>query len=201
MTNIHTLETIAVICCFINIYLIARANIFNYLFGIVTVLSYFIIFLKTKLYADMSLQIVFLVLQFYGWYQWKFGAKTIILASINKATTTSLLCMTIITAILFAIISTILFKFTDSTTVYLDALITSLSLVAQWMMSKRWLAHWVVWMLVDLVSIKTYLMKDLYFTSTLYSILFLLCIYGYYSWKKTTSASLGQTLSDAGSLT
>src|SRR5579872_3993236 len=69
------LEPIATIALLINVYLAARANILNFLFGAIGVLLYFLIFYQVKLYADMSLQLVYLSLQFYGYYQWRYGSK------------------------------------------------------------------------------------------------------------------------------
>lgn len=180
----HLLEILAVAFGLMNIYLAARANILNWLFGILTVSLYFIIFFQAKLYADMSLQVVFLILQFYGWYQWLFGSETHSKLPIKKTPFVIYLSATTAILFLFGLIAMMLFRYTDSTTVYLDAFITAASLVAQWMMTKKWLEHWFLWMVVDAVSIKMYLLKDLYFTSGLYGIFFLLCVYGYFHWKK-----------------
>lgn len=181
---INHLEILAVICCFINIYLAARAHVLNFLFGIAAVSLYFVIFFNAKLYADMSLQLVFLVLQFYGGYQWLSKKATVSNVFNEPFKTTYLIYGLLITAFLFITIAVILARYTDSTTIYIDAFITALSLVAQWMMSRKWLVHWWIWMVVDIISIKVFLVKELYFTSILYAILFILCIYGYLNWKK-----------------
>lgn len=91
--------------------------------------------------------------------------------------------ISIILPIIFITISYILKHYTDSTTVYADTWITSISLLAQWMMSKKYLQHWLLWILVDLCSIILYLYKSLYLTSLLYFIFLLLCIKGYKNWK------------------
>lgn len=177
------LETIAVACCFINIYLVAREHILNFLFGSIAVVLYFIIFLNAKLYADMCLQLVFFALQFYTCYQWLSGRK-ISSPPIRLFSPILLTYSALFAVVLFAMVVFILSRYTDSTTIYMDAAITVLSLVAQWMMSKKWLAHWWLWMIVDLLSIQVYLLKGLYSTSILYAVLFLLCIYGYFNWQK-----------------
>jgi nicotinamide mononucleotide transporter len=184
MLNINNLEILAVICCFINIYLVARAKILNFVFGSAAVSLYFIIFFQTKLYADMCLQLIFLILQFYGCYQWLSKTDGFSKIFIQKSSSIFLLYTFLITTILFTVISSILSSYTDSTTVYMDSLITSLSLVAQWLMSKKFLIHWGFWMVADIFSIKIYLFKGLYFTSLLYAFLFIICIYGYLNWKK-----------------
>jgi nicotinamide mononucleotide transporter len=184
MITINNLEIIAVICCFLNIYLVARAQAINFIFGIFTVSLYFVIFFKTKLYADMLLQLIFLILQFYGWYQWVSKMDSDHMVSIKKGSSSLLFYTFLITVTLFVTICTILSSYTDSTTIYMDSLITTLSLVAQWMMSRKLLIHWWFWMVADIFSIKIYIFKGLYFTSLLYVILFFICIYGYLNWKK-----------------
>jgi nicotinamide mononucleotide transporter len=184
MTNLHSLEIIAVLCGVLNIYLAARAHLLNWVFGIATVSLYFIIFFKTKLYADMSLQLIFFVLQFYGWYLWMFGSETHSKIAIQKKSKLIFFYCICAASFLFIPISYILFSYTDSTTIFIDALITALSLVAQWMMSKKWLEHWWLWMIIDIISIKMFLQKELYFTSGLYAVLFFICVYGYLNWQK-----------------
>ncbi len=197
MINSHLLEVLAVSCCLVNIYLITRANVLNWLFGVVTVSLYFVIFLKAKLYADMSLQVVFLGLQFYGWYRWLFGSETHSTLAIRKAPPLYFAVSFVLAAVLFFLISFILTNYTDSTTIYQDAFITALSLAAQWLLSQKWLQHWLLWMVVDIVSIKVYLLKHLYFTSGLYAILLMLCIYGYYNWRKQFHAISRVSLASA----
>ncbi len=181
---IAPIETIAVTAGFLNIYLAARNNIWNWLFGILTVSFYFVIFLNAKLYADMSLQLVFLFLQFYGIYQWLYGGTQRSARMISHAANNILCAAFFIAAVLFIMIAFLLQHFTDSTTVYADAFVTALSLTAQWMMSKKWLEHWWLWIVVDVVSIQLYFSKGLYFTAGLYVVFLGLCVLGYRVWAK-----------------
>lgn len=179
------LEAIAFMSGVVNVYLATRCSLWNWLFGIITVSLYAIIFFNTKLYADMGLQGVFLIFQFYGLYQWCYGSsekKPIAMQLMSHSTCFSLALAAII---LFVGINFILKHSTDSTTIYPDATITTLSLIAQWMMSKKYLRHWVLWIVVDLFSIGLYISKTLYLTALLYSVFMLLCIKGYYQWRET----------------
>lgn len=180
----HYLETPATIAGLINVYLAARTNIWNWLFGIITVTLYMLIFYQVKLYADMSLQLIFLTLQFYGWYQWLYGGNNHSELNVRKASLSIYLIATISTLILFGLIAFVLQHYTDSTTVYIDAFTTAMSLVAQWMMSKKWIENWWLWMLVDVISIKMYIFKHLYLTSGLYAVFFIICCMGYVTWRR-----------------
>ncbi len=185
------IETLAFMSGVVNVYLLTRCSLWNWLFGIITVSLYTIIFFNTKLYADMCLQGVFLIFQFYGLYQWRYGSSEknpLVIQVINNSTGLSLVLAAII---LFFSISFILKYNTDSTTIYADAAITTLSLIAQWMMSKKYLHHWVLWIVVDLLSIGLYISKTLYLTALLYSVFMLLCIKGYYQWRETLNKSRG----------
>ena len=183
------IETIAFMSGVVNIYLLTRCSLWNWLFGIITVSLYAIIFFNTKLYADMGLQGIFLIFQFYGFYQWCCGnneKKPIAIQVMGRS-----ICLSLVLAaiILFLGISFFLQHNTDSTTIYADATITSLSLIAQWMMSKKYLHHWVLWIVIDLLSISLYISKTLYLTALLYLVFMLLCIKGYYQWKETLNKS------------
>ncbi len=180
----HGLEMTAVVAGLLNVYLAARANMWNWFFGIITVSLYVIIFFHAQLYADMSLQFIFLALQFYGWYQWLHGGINHSALDVRKADGKIYIAALLTTLILFISISYVLKNYTDSTTVYIDAFTTALSLVAQWMMSKKWIENWLLWMLVDIISIRMYLIKHLYFTTGLYTVFFLICAMGYYTWRK-----------------
>jgi nicotinamide mononucleotide transporter len=182
---IHGLEMTAVIAGLLNVYLAARTSLWNWLFGIITVSLYVIIFFHAKLYADMLLQFIFLALQFYGWYQWLRGGAQHSALNVRSANVKIYAVALIATFILFVTISYLLKNYTDSTTVYIDAFTTALSLVAQWMMSKKWIENWLLWMLVDIISIRMYLVKHLYFTTGLYFLFFMICVMGYYTWRKS----------------
>ena len=162
------IEVIAFLSGIVNIYLLTRCSLWNWFFGIITVSLYAIIFFRTKLYADMGLQGVFLIFQFYGLYQWCYGnrgKKPIAMQIMHYSKGLSLVLAAIV---LFVSISFILKHNTDSTTIYADTTITTLSFI----------------------SIGLYISKNLYLTSLLYSVFLLLCIKGYYRWRETLINSI-----------
>lgn len=178
------LEILATTTGLISVYLVCRESIWNWVFGLACVSFYFVIFYKVKLYADMGLQVIFFALQFYGLYQWLFGGQQHSALEIRSATPRIYLFSIVMTTILFLSISYLLQHYTDSSTVYIDAFTTSLSIVAQVLMGRKWLQHWLLWMTVDIISIRMYLLKGLYLTSGLYGIFLGLCVFGYWRWYK-----------------
>ena len=178
------IEMFAFLSGILSVYLLTRCSLWNWFFGIITVSLYAIIFFNAKLYADMSLQGIFLFFQFYGLYQWCYShpeKKPIVMQMIDYSTGFFLF---LIALVLFSMISFILKHHTDSTTVFADAMVTTLSLIAQWMMSKKYLHHWILWIIIDLISIGLYLYKTLYLTALLYLLFMTLCIKGYYQWRE-----------------
>jgi nicotinamide mononucleotide transporter len=175
-------ELVATCAGLMNVYLAARASKWNWFFGIITVTLYMIIFFQVKLYCDMCLQIVFLGLQVYGIVQWSRGGHQSL--QVTKAGPKIQLVALGLFSLLFILFIYLLKSYTDSTTIVMDAFITALSLVAQWMMCKKWLENWWLWMVVDIVSIKMYLIKHLYLTSGLYAAFFIICCFGYRVWQR-----------------
>ncbi|HLB57743.1 MAG TPA: nicotinamide riboside transporter PnuC, partial [Gammaproteobacteria bacterium] len=156
------IEVPAVLAAFANIYLAARASMWNWLFGIFAVILYGIIFYQTRLYGDMSLQAVYLFFQFYGWRQWKFGGARASLLSVTRMPQSQCYILGIILFILYGVFYYLLSRYTNSTTPYIDAFTTALSLIAQWMMCKKWLENWLAWILLDVISLYMYTYKHLY---------------------------------------
>jgi len=181
----HSVECIAALAGLLNIYLVARNNILNFLFGLINVLLYMWIFYHAKLYADMGLQSIFLVLQFYGFYQWRNISKRKIDKQITHATKRILTVAVFTSSVIFVVICFLLIHYTDSSTVKTDAFITALSLVAQWMMNEKWIEHWYVWIIINVVAVYLYFCKGLYLTVGLYLVFIYLCVVGYRIWRET----------------
>jgi nicotinamide mononucleotide transporter len=180
----HILEIPAVIFGVLNIYLAARANIWNFLFGFFTCTLYFILDLRVKIYADMTLQIIFVAFQFYGFYQWRYGGEGNGGRVIAFAPRNMLYVAVIALFIIAGVYAYILATFTDSTLLPLDISATALSIVAQWLMSKKWVENWWLWMVIDIVSVAMYALKHLYLSAGLYTILLGLAIMGAVTWQQ-----------------
>lgn len=183
----HHIELIATLSGLINVYLVTQINIWSWFFGVITVTLYAYIFYSVGLYADMGLQVIYLVLQFYGWQQWL--SKSDISTELRIKKTPQWLWVFLIGAIffLFIFLSYLLKHYTDSTTIKLDALTTAISLVAQWMMAKKRLENWWLWIIVDVIYLELYWTKQLYLTCVLYFIFIILCVVGFKTWSKLVS--------------
>jgi len=182
----HYFEVIAAALGFVAIYLQIKQNVWYWLISIIMVSMYIYIYIGARLYADMSLQVYYLIISFYGWYMWLFGKqvnshKTELDVSITLRKQRYVLA--IISVALFFIIAWFLIQFTNSDLPYWDSFTTSLSFVATWMLARKKIENWLVWIIVDAVSIGIYIYKDLYPTAVLFFCLTLLAIVGYRKWK------------------
>jgi nicotinamide mononucleotide transporter len=180
-------ELIAAGLGFIAISLQIKQNVWYWLVSIIMVSMYIYIYIGAKLYADMSLQVYYLVISFYGWYMWLYGNKqnhhrgALKVSSLSGNMTGVLSGITIV---LFFLIAWILVSFTNSDLPYWDSFTTALSFVATWMLARKVLENWLIWIVVDAVSVGIYFYKGLYPTAVLFIFLTLLAFVGYRKWKK-----------------
>ncbi|MCE4562741.1 nicotinamide mononucleotide transporter [Maribellus sp. CM-23] len=182
----HQTEVLGAILGMIYIFFSIRQNIFTWPTGLISSFLYVIVFFDVKLYADMGLQVYYVVISLYGWYFWMKGKKPDAQAQVPVRLTTSKLRYMLVAAsvVLYALILFILKNFTDSDVPYLDSLTTALSIVATWMLAKKYVEHWLIWIFVDAVSAGLYVYKGLWATVILFSIYTFMAIYGYFAWKK-----------------
>jgi nicotinamide mononucleotide transporter len=180
-------ELIAAGLGFIAIFLQIRQNVWYWMVSIIMVSMYIYIYIDAKLYADMSLQVYYLVISIYGWYMWLFGStindhKT----SLRVSSTSSRLrvILSLLSIVLFFLIAWFLIHFTNSDLPYWDSFTTSLSFIATWMLARKKIENWLIWIVVDAVSVGIYIYKELYPTAVLFLFLTVLAWVGYRQWQK-----------------
>ena len=179
------MEVLATVLGLLYIIYSIKQNPVCWLFGILSSALYVFLTLKNGLYADMGLYVYYVLIGFYGWYEWIYGnpkdkSKNLEISSLNLRLT---IILGIVALALFIGIALVLKKYTNSNVPYLDSFTTSLSIVATWMLARKILQHWIVWIVVDLVSIGLYFYKELYFTIILFAVYTLLAFSGYFKWK------------------
>ncbi len=188
----HYIEIVGTILSILYVFLSIKQNIWLWPTGIISSLFYCYIFFDSKIYADMSLQVYYVVVSIYGWYFWikKTNVNNETKLNPQKISYNMAIILLLTTGILFLIISQILINFTDSVIPYLDAFTTSASFIATWMLVKKYIEHWFIWIVVDTLSIGIYFYKELYFTVFLYIVYSLMAIVGYIEWKKSLKNEL-----------
>ncbi|MCT1523478.1 nicotinamide riboside transporter PnuC [Sphingobacterium hotanense] len=178
------LEWLATISGFVCVFLAAKQNIWNWPISIISVSLYLYIFYQAKLYGDSTLQIYFLGTAVYGWYYWNRRAH-----SEEKPITSfnsKQLGLTIAIILSIAgILGYFLDQKTDSDVPYIDGFCTATSLVAQFLMTRKVLQNWLLWVFVDLCYIPLYFHKDLILTAILYIAFTIIAWNGYRDWRKS----------------
>ena len=178
------LEIIAVLLGIMNIVLIIRRSVWNFPVAIVMVALYFVIFRDAKLYSDAGLQIFFAVVNMYGWWSWtrnKADSGTVVVRRIPK-TGYALWILGSVAAIWGW--GAVMHAETDASYPYWDASVAMLSVAGQILMARRFVENWHFWIVVNLISIPLYAMKELYLTAGLYSVFLVLAIAGLIEWRK-----------------
>jgi nicotinamide mononucleotide transporter len=182
MTSIE--EVIAVILGVIAVYLSTRQNVWTYPLGIISVFIYIEIFYEVKLYADMGLQVFFIILQVYGWYEWLYGGENKTTLHVSRASVKIGIVLSIFVLAGTAVLGYTLQKTTDASLPYIDSFLAVLSMAGQWLLAKKYIENWSVWIVVNVGSIAMYGYKGLYFTMVLYGVYLILAVIGYREWKK-----------------
>jgi nicotinamide mononucleotide transporter len=175
-----------------------RQNIWLWPVGIATSAVYVIVFFTNKFYADMSLQVYYLVISFVGWYWWSVGKRGE--SNEGKEVTSPLvvnflklrvgLILLLVFIVLYLVMYFGLSKLTDSPVPEWDSFITSLSIIATWMLARKILEHWYLWIIVNTVSVILFLTRGLYPTVILYLVYALMSFFGLVEWKKSIRAEL-----------
>lgn len=176
------LEIVGTIIGFVYLWQEVKASIWLWLTGIVMPAIYTVVFYKSGLYADFGIQVYYIIAALYGFLFWKFGKKQDKPLPIVHTSVRQGVILFLITVLVFVPIYLILTKFTDSTVPFFDSATTALSIVALWMLAKKHVEQWFVWIAVDAVSSALYFYKGIYFTAVLYAVYTVVAIYGYKKW-------------------
>jgi nicotinamide mononucleotide transporter len=122
----------------------------------------------------------------YGWMVWKYGNKSKEQKElpITRMPKRSWLKASIVFLVAQFIIAGVLINYTDSNVPWWDAFTTALSIIGMWMLARKYLEQWWIWIVVDVVCVGLYIYKELYFTAGLYALYAIIAIFGWLNWKK-----------------
>ncbi len=183
---VNRIELLGAILGILYIRFSIRQNIFTWPTGILTSAIYIIVFFKSALYAAMGLQFYYVAISIYGWFYWLKGKNTdnksqLPVRVINKKLWIQI---GVISVMIYFSILFILVKFSDSDVPVMDALTTSFSIVATWMLARKYIENWIIWIFVDFASVGLYIYKSLWPTVILFAVYTVMAFFGYFEWKK-----------------
>jgi len=187
----HYLEVLGVVFSLLYLVFSIRQNILLWPLGIISALLYMAVFYQSKFYADMGLNGYYVVISIYGWILWGKGSASgdpeLRVSRLGKR---HALVLLVITAVAFGGIGSLLDRFTDSPVPYWDAFTTALSFTATWLLARKILENWILWIVVDAVSMGLYLYRGLYPTLLLFAIYTTMAVIGYLNWTRSFKTDL-----------
>lgn len=182
MTPLEIFATIFTLTC---VWLTVKRNIWCWPMGIIGVSAYFFVFIQNKLYADAGLQVIFLLQSIYGWYFWVYGKnEDIENVPIRRLTSKEQMITLLLIIVLVFTIGWLSATFTDTDVAYLDAMVASISLIANLLLARKIIDNWPLWMFVDVFYVGLFIYKELYLTAGLYVVFFFMATTGLIQWRK-----------------
>ena len=179
------LELFAATLGVLAVWLTARQNPWCWPIGLGMVLIYSWIFFEVKLYSDMLLQLVYAVLQLYGWRQWTVGNSGQGVREVSRLTSIQLGAGMLAGTVGSLALGYGMANWTDAAAPWMDAALTAFSLVAQWWMAQKRVECWLLWIVVDVLFVMLFLDKGLHLTAALYALFTLLAAHGWREWRRT----------------
>lgn len=166
------------------VWLYGKESMWAWPTGIVSTFCFMYIFYEVRLYSDTALQVIFQILNVLGWYEWLKGGPQQGERAITRGYSLKTFMLTAWTVIAIQLGAGYYFKnCTQADLPYWDSAILALSLVAQWLLNRKVLENWLLWIAVDVLSIGVYFYKELYLTAILYGIFLALATKGFFEWK------------------
>jgi len=183
------LEVVAVVFGIVSVFLSVRENIWSWPTALINVALYTALFYETGLYSDMGLQVVYFVLSIYGWYEWLYGGKGKTELQVSRTPRGVWIALSIIGVAFWAVDGYGTSHLPNVSLPYVDAATATVSLVAQYLMTRKYLENWTLWIIVDVVYVGMLIYKGLNLTAFNYAIYLVLAVMGHVAWKR----SLGRT--------
>jgi nicotinamide mononucleotide transporter len=181
----NPLEMVAAAFGIVSVWLSTREHIASWPTALVNVALYFVVFQRARLYADMGLQAIYFVLSLYGWYEWKYGGTGRTELPVSRTTRRQAFVLVPLGLAGSAALGLILMRRTDAALPWLDSALAVTSLLAQWMMTRKLLENWLVWIVADIAYVAMFLSKALYVTAGLYFVFLLLAFKGWIDWRRS----------------
>jgi nicotinamide mononucleotide transporter len=195
---VNYIEIFGALAGILYVLLEIRQNVWLWPVGILTSAAYIWIFFTGKLYADMGLQVYYLVISIAGWYWWlqkeeglsvqeDQGRMTVKEARLHvtRLRLKTGIILSIVFIILYSAMALVLMRFTDSPVPGWDSFITSLSVIATWMLARKIFEHWYLWVLINFTAAILFFTRGLYPTVILYMIYCIMSFAGIREWRRS----------------
>jgi nicotinamide mononucleotide transporter len=180
------MEILAAVFTLLCVILTIKRNILSWPVSIIGIIFYIFVFLEQKLYSDFIIQFIFLFQSISGWIFWKnnLEEESELVTKVETLSDFYLLYWFVIGIFSWIFLAISMKKYTDASLPWVDSFVAIWSLIANWLLAKRKIESWIIWIIVDVIYIFLFLYKGLYASTILYSILLILAYQGLKNWKK-----------------
>jgi nicotinamide mononucleotide transporter len=185
MESWSPLEMTAVVFGLLSVIYTIRQSMWCWPTGLINVILYVLIFFRAALYSDVVLQVIYVPLQLYGWYHWLRGNPNGPDLPITRLTSFAVCIWTAVAVNLIVLDGYIMQRYFNAALPYWDAAIAVLSLIAQYLLARKVLENWLIWIAVDILALGVYTAKGLYLTTGLYGVYLILATIGLIAWLKS----------------
>lgn len=186
--KINWIEIVGSIFGLLYLYYEYKADTRMWATGIIMSSFYTIVFVHATFYAFAGINIYYILAGIYGWIKWHKpqanAAKTTDDIGLRHTPTLLFAPLAIVSVVLFGIVVFILQTYTDSQVVYGDSFVTTITIVAMWMLAQKYVEQWLPLIVVNIVSVFLFMYQDLYPTAIMYVVYSIVSVFGYMRWKK-----------------
>lgn len=179
------LELFGVILGIITVYLSTIENIWSWPTALLNAGAFAIVFFRTGLYSDAGLQAIYFILSVYGWYEWLYGGKGHTELYVSRTPTRQWPILVVTGIVGWLVLATITSRLPGAALPYADAALVSSSLIAQYMLTRKYIENWPLWIVINVFYIGMLIIKGLRLTAFNYAIYLVLAVMGYVSWRKS----------------
>ena len=188
--GVTPLEVISFVLSLLTVLLNIRQNHWAWLFAIVSSAAYGMVFFNARLYGDMGLQVVFIVVSVWGWHSWLRGGAGHGALPVTRLGRAGWRASLGGWALGFVLLAYFLKTWTDTDVPHADGFLTAGSLVGQVLLSRKKVENWHAWIAVDILYVGLYLYKDLVLTAILYALFVVLAVIGLRAWRRAAQAGV-----------
>ena len=178
------MEVVAVVFGVCAVALTVKQSLWCWPTGLVQVSLYVYVFYEARLYSDMVLHVIYVVLQVYGWYRWRSGSSGHVLP-VSRLSAAEAAGWTAAIAAAALVWGEGMIRYTNAAAPRADAFIAAASLAAQYLLAIKKIENWIIWIVVDIVAIAVYWSRDLRLTAGLYAVFLVLCVLGLIEWRRS----------------
>jgi nicotinamide mononucleotide transporter len=183
-TQTSVVELIAVFFGLLSVWSMKKESILAYPFGIINVLIYVYICFSARLYAYAGINVFYAVMSAYGWYNWSRSGPDDERLKISRLNRKEIWIYIALILVFFIILRILLVELTDSIVPTWDAFTTAVYIIGMWLLAKKKIENWILWITGDLISIFLFGYENLYFSSLQFLVFTIIAVFGFLEWRK-----------------